>query len=1040
MYKQIKNKYANMLAVILSIAIVFGSFSFPLVPIASAANPLPAPQNVQVTGATHKSITLEWDAVEGVDQDSGYQVWYSNGVWAAWVGNPTATIGGLNSNTTYSFYVTAITAANDRSDVVTAITNDTSYTPPIATLSSSVVSNINAAFPITITFNKEVSGFADVDLVVDNGTASDVKALSATTFTAIITPTTSGQIVTVKVAAGAVTDTAGNNNAVSNTISFMFEKSSSKEFLSFSVEGNHGIIDNGDHTIKVVVPFRSAVYNMLETFTVSEGASVLNHTSEVTCTNYTSPVPLTIVAEDGSTQVYTVTVTIGPSSLKSILSFNLSTPVVTGFIDDEAFAIFLTVPQGTDVTALKPTFTTDKIAPDEIPAKVKVNDVVQVSGTSVQDFTKPLIYTVEALDGSTRNYTVTVSFQRELSTAKEITYFGLASLSSIGIIDETNHKIALTVPFGTNLTSLVPAFTSTGTRVYANGAQQISGEAVIDFTAPVEYVVHDEAGDTQAYTVTVHVAAEEASSTKEMLTFAVAGVKGTVNEAAHTISVVLPTGGSRLKQIATFTTNGQTVKIGNQAQYSGQTVNDYTSPLTYTVIAENGLTQNYMVTVVMANQLITYDLISPVHATGVIDSVQHTITLDVPYGTDLSAAKANFVTTGDHLEINGIVQQLGITESDLRLSPTIHAVDSENSVVPYTLIVNTGLNPAKELTSFKLTSPESIGIVDQTNYTVSITVPYGTNVTQLAPAFTSTGVDVKVGLQDQVSGVTTQDFTNPVTYSVYAADGTKQDHLVTVTVAGRTPDGGGNPSPSPTPSPSPSPTTPTEPMTTSPTPSPSPSPLPASFFKSAVDQARIEAYLKGKVEQAQTGPVSGVFPDVNEHWSKPNIDLFVKLGFITGYQDGTFRPDESITHAELAAIIARVFHIEPAGSSGELKDVKDHWASHAIEALISSGIITGYGDDTFRPNRAISRAEIIAIISRIVDLKAVDKRQTASFNDIAGVWNSGEIQIAASAGIIEGRDEGIFAPNEPLTRAEAVSIILRVLNLNPEIKALLDQL
>lgn len=74
MYKQIKNKYADMLAVILSIAIVFSSFSFRLVPIASAAT-LPAPQSVQVTGVTHNSISLEWDPVAGVDANTGgYQV------------------------------------------------------------------------------------------------------------------------------------------------------------------------------------------------------------------------------------------------------------------------------------------------------------------------------------------------------------------------------------------------------------------------------------------------------------------------------------------------------------------------------------------------------------------------------------------------------------------------------------------------------------------------------------------------------------------------------------------------------------------------------------------------------------------------------------------------------------------------------------------------------------------------------------------------------------------------------------------------------
>ncbi|WP_147423885.1 S-layer homology domain-containing protein [Cohnella endophytica] len=794
--------------------------------------------------------------------------------------------------------------------------------------------------------------------------------------------------------------------------------SNDKDFLSFSVEGNLGIIDKDNHTISVVVPFRSAVTNMLEIFTVSDGATVQNHTSYATRTNYSGPVHLTVIAEDGSAQVYTVTVTIGPSNIKSIRTFNLSSPASTGFIDDEAFAIFLTVPQGTDVTALQPTFTTD-----DGGAQVLVNGVVQTSGGSPQNFTHPLTYTVKALDGSTRNYTVTVTIQRVLSTAKEFTSFGLASLSSVGIIDESNYTIALTVPFGTNRAALVPSFVSTGTRVLLNGAQQVSGEGVVNFTSPVNYVVYDEAGGIQIYTVTVTVAAAGASATKEMLTFSIAGVEGIVDETAHTVVVTLPNGTSRTHLKATFTTSGASVRIGSSVQTSGSTSNDFTSTQTYTVFAENGLMQNYAVTVVLDNQLKSYNLISPIEATGVIDPVHHTISFDIPYGTDLSITMAEFETTGDRLVINGDIQESGVTENDLRLAPIIYTVDSDNSGIPYTLILNRGLNPAKELTSFSFANPQTIGAVDQSHHTVAITVPFGTDLTQLTPSFTSTGKEVRVGVQEQASGVTTQDFTNPVTYSVYAEDGLSQDYVVTVAVAGRPSSGDDHPSPTPT--------TPTEPETSS----------PATVYSPAIDQTKLEAYLKSKVEQAPASPVSGAFSDINQHWSKSNIDLFVTLGFITGYQDGTFRPNAPITRAEFAALIARIFPIETSSSSRSFKDVKEeYWASQAIRTLASNAILSGYADGSFRPNQAISRAEIIAIISRLVDFNAVEKHEPASFNDVAGTWNADVIRAAAAAGIVEGRAAGTFAPNESSTRAEALSILLRVLNLSPEIKTLLDQL
>jgi GH18 family chitinase len=170
LYQQMRNKYANMLAVILSIAIVFSSLTFPLAPTASAADPLPAPQNVKVTGVTHKSVTLAWDPVDGVDSNSGYQVWYANGGWAAWTGDPTVTVTGLNPNTTYSFYVTAIVASNDRSTLVTAITDEldpNAYPePPLSPPHNLVISDITQS-EIKLSWTGS-PGAAGYDMYVNN--------------------------------------------------------------------------------------------------------------------------------------------------------------------------------------------------------------------------------------------------------------------------------------------------------------------------------------------------------------------------------------------------------------------------------------------------------------------------------------------------------------------------------------------------------------------------------------------------------------------------------------------------------------------------------------------------------------------------------------------------------------------------------------------------------------------------------------------------------------------------------------------------------
>lgn len=428
---------------------------------------------------------------------------------------------------------------------------------------------------------------------------------------------------------------------------------------------------------------------------------------------------------------------------------------------------------------------------------------------------------------------------------------------------------------------------------------------------------------------------------------------------------------------------------------------------------------------------VSFGLNAPI-ATGVIDDAASTIVLTVPHGTDVNTLVPVFTT--DHAAaqvlVNGIAQVSGVTTQDFT-NPVTYTVQAEDeSTRTYTVTVNVQppLSTAKAITSFGFATPSAAGTINESNHTIAVTVPYGTNLTNMAPEFTTTGVDVKVGSQSQISGVSTQDFTNSVTYSVYAEDASTQDYVVMVTVAARSPSSDNDPPPWVPPEPE------SEPESKTPA-------TPAPIYKSGINPTKVVEQLKAKIDQARTAPVSQVLSDTDKHWSKPNIDLFVKLGFITGYQDGTFRPDASITRGEFTAIIAKVFNLEVQPGRAALKDVKDtHWAKSMIEAAVSNGIIRGYTDGTFRPNQAISRAEMIAIIGRIVDLNAVEKNQTISYNDVSGSWNADEIQAAAASGIIEGRDAGTFAPAESSTRAEALTIILRVLNLNPELKSQLDQL
>ena len=140
--------------------------------------------------------------------------------------------------------------------------------------------------------------------------------------------------------------------------------------------------------------------------------------------------------------------------------------------------IAVTVPFGTDVTALVATFTTTG-------ASVSVGATPQVSGTTPNNFTSPVTYTVTAADASTKAYTVTVTVAS--NPAKDITAFSFTTPAAVGVITGTN--IAVTVPFGTDVTALVATFTTTGASVRVGATPQVSGTTPNNFTSPVTYTV-----------------------------------------------------------------------------------------------------------------------------------------------------------------------------------------------------------------------------------------------------------------------------------------------------------------------------------------------------------------------------------------------------------------------------------------------------------------------------------------------------------------------------------------------------------------------
>ena len=158
------------------------------------------------------------------------------------------------------------------------------------------------------------------------------------------------------------------------------------------------------------------------------------------------------------------------------------------------------------------------------------------------------------------------------------------------------------------------------------------------------------------------------------------------------------------------------------------------------------------------------------------------------------------------------------------------------------------------------------------------------------------------------------------------------------------------------------------------------------------------------------------------------------FAYIVGYGNGEVRPQNNITRAEVATIFFRLLtddvRDENLTKTNRYSDVAaTSWYNTAVSTLSSMGIITGYPDGTFRPNAAITRAEFAAIAARFDN----DGDKTAAkFSDIANHWAKDEISIAYNNGWINGYPDGTFGPQRDITRAETMTLVNRVLNRQPE--------
>ena len=175
----------------------------------------------------------------------------------------------------------------------------------------------------------------------------------------------------------------------------------------------------------------------------------------------------------------------------------------------------------------------------------------------------------------------------------------------------------------------------------------------------------------------------------------------------------------------------------------------------------------------------------------------------------------------------------------------------------------------------------------------------------------------------------------------------------------------------------------------------------------------------------------------NNNNSNANMDVLnteEHIAYVSGYPDGTVRPNASITRAETAQMLYRLLTDEARKeyqtSRSAYTDVPTgQWYSTSVATLSSMGVITGYPDGTFRPNASITRAEFATLLSR---LSGVSTTRSASFSDVSTHWARKAIAAVSAEGWVSGYPDGTFRPNANITRAEAMAMLNRMLGRLPE--------
>lgn len=178
-------------------------------------------------------------------------------------------------------------------------------------------------------------------------------------------------------------------------------------------------------------------------------------------------------------------------------------------------------------------------------------------------------------------------------------------------------------------------------------------------------------------------------------------------------------------------------------------------------------------------------------------------------------------------------------------------------------------------------------------------------------------------------------------------------------------------------------------------------------------------------------PAAGKFKDIENHWAAEKIISLVNAGIVNGYPDGTIKPNAKITRAEVVTILVKALEPDIDGSlktSFADSDQIPEWSSKFVSYAVANNIIKGYDDNTFKPNKNMTRSEMAVVIIKAFSFDTYED-SSLNFKDHENIpsWAKVFVSSAVRNNIISGYEDNTFRPSKDITRAEAFVMLERAM-------------